>query len=143
MPRDRQMMIKKAPVRVRTTPRRPVPTPAPRSPPSPPPLSPPSPPPCLPPSPPPAILLPLFLSRFSPPRVTLPLPPAGRGLSLSLFFFPSLDFRSFPLSSSVPLLHPFGLFSFSASLSTLRLHVCRVHHGPRRTTPNGSSAICY
>lgn len=104
MPRDRQMMIKKAPVRVRTTPRRPVPTPAPRSPPSPPPLSPPSPPPCLPPSPPPAILLPLFLSRFSPPRVTLPLPPAGRGLSLSLFFFR----RLISARSLFPRLSPFS-----------------------------------
>lgn len=104
MPRDRQMMIKKAPVRVRTTPRRPIPPPA-------------------------SLLvlhhlLLLFLlllllhpllhlrqffflfSSLDSLRCTCPLPllPDGRELSLSLFFFRRLiSARSFSLSSSV---HP-------------------------------------
>lgn len=78
MPRDRQMMIKKAPVRVRTTPRRPaIPAciaPCPHLPPPPPPL---------PPLPPPAILLsPLSLTSLHYTNVLFP-PPAAN----SLFFF--------------------------------------------------------
>lgn len=140
MPRDRQMMIKKAPVRVRTTPRRPVPTPAPRSPTT---LSP-SPHPPPPPStspPPPAILLPLFLSQFSPPHYS----PSPFSWSRVLLFFCRLIsarslFPSLPPSSRCSAPRSFFL---SAGLSTLRLHVCRVHHGPRRTAPNDSSAIRY
>lgn len=84
MPRDRQMMIKKAPVRVRTTPRRPVP--------------------------PPAsllvlhhllLLLPLlYLRQFfflfsSLDSLRCTSPPSSPTVADSLFFFPSLDFRSF------------------------------------------------
>lgn len=111
MPRDRQMMIKKAPVRVRTTPRRPV----------------------LP----PASLLVLhhllllvllhpllhlrqfffflFSSLDSLRCTLLPLLPVG-SLSLSFFFFRRLiSARSFPLSPSNSL----ETFSFSAGLPSL------------------------
>lgn len=141
MPRDRQMMIKKAPVRVRTTPRRPVPPPA-----------------SLlvlhhlllllllhPPSPPPTILLPLFLSRFSPLHFSAP-PPPRRSRALSPFF-PSLDFRSFVPSflvcSSSLLPSPETFFPSPRAFPLLRLHVCRVHRSARRMPPSGLPAICY
>lgn len=78
------MMIKKAPVRVRTTPRRSAPL-RPRAPlPSPP-------------SPPPAILLPLLLSRFSPLHFSLFLFFPAQ-VADSLFFRRLISARSFPPS---------------------------------------------
>lgn len=115
MPRDRQMMIKKAPVRVRTTPRRPVP----------------------PPDPPSLLVLHhllylhpllhlrqffffLFSSLDSLRCTSLPLLLSRRSRDLSLFFFPPLDFRSFvPFFLVCPLLTPPKLFSFSAGLPSL------------------------
>lgn len=139
MPRDRQMMIKKAPVRVRTTPRRPVP--------------------------PPASLLVLhhlllllhpllhlrqfffLFSSLDSLRCTSPLPllPDGRGLSL-FFFRRLISARSFPLSSSVhppSYLPPKLFFPSPRAFPLLRLHVCRVHRSARRMPPSGLPAICY